>query len=243
MNFNFKTIISLILLLFIFNGCAPVFNEFQGADTVGQSNTVVTPYFSDSKAIPGDDSDDSDIGDVDANSTMGIRIAYGLSDKRDIHLKLEKIDGNGSFISGSLFSLGFKYFLYHDTVNNYRASFYLPISYASRTIESNDLIDMDEGADADQSFILVEPTIIASSQLHNLFDLNVSTKFIQKIGGDELGDDINEYGLAFNISSAISLPEISGFSFIPEYGVLFWDDDKFTHTGFGVSVDLSKLNN
>ena len=239
MRFHF---INFILFIFVFYGCAPVFNEFQGADTIGDGNTVLTPYISDSKAIP-DDSDDSDMDEVDANSTIGIRIAHGLNDRSDIHVKLEKIDGNGDFISGSIFSLGFKYFLYNDTVNNYRASFYLPISYASRTIQENDLINLDEGASEHQSYILVEPTIIASSKLHKLFDLNISTKFIKKIAGDELGDDLNDYGLAFNLSGAISIPEFKGISFIPEYGILFWDKDQFTHTGFGVSVDLSRFKN
>ena len=133
--------------------------------------------------------------------------------------------------------------MYKDTVHNYRASFYFPISYASRNIEENDLIDIDEGSSEYQSYVLIEPTIIASSKLHKLFDLNVSTKFIQKIAGDDLGDDTNEYGLAFNISGGITLPEFKGISIIPEYGILFWDNDKFTHTGVGLSLDLSKFKN
>ena len=237
----FKLFSSILLSIFIFNGCAPVFNEFQGADTVGNKNTLLTPYFSESKALP--DDSDSDISNIDANSTIGLRVAHGISDKSDIHLKLEKIDGNGGYISGSIFSLGYKHFLYKDTVNNYRASFYFPISYASRNIEENDLIDIDEGSSEYQSYVLIEPTIIASSKLHKLFDLNVSTKFIQKIAGDDLGDDTNEYGLAFNISGGITLPEFKGISIIPEYGILFWDNDKFTHTGVGLSLDLSKFKN
>jgi len=233
--------INSILFIFIFYGCAPVFNEFQGADTVGNKNTLITPYFSESKALP--DDSDSDISSIDANSTIGLRVAHGISDKSDIHLKLEKIDGNGGYISGSIFSLGYKHFLYKDTVNNYRASFYFPISYASRNIEENDLIDIDEGSSEYQSYVLIEPTIIASSKLHKLFDLNVSTKFIQKIAGDDLGDDTNEYGLAFNFSGGITLPEFKGISIIPEYGILFWDNDKFTHTGVGMSVDLSRFKN
>tara|TARA_A100001011_G_C14176805_1_gene784979 strand:+ start:115 stop:831 length:717 start_codon:yes stop_codon:yes gene_type:complete len=237
----FKLFSSILLSIFIFNGCAPVFNEFQGADTVGNKNTLITPYFSESKALP--DDSDSDISSIDANSTIGLRVAHGISDKSDIHLKLEKIDGNGGYISGSIFSLGYKHFLYKDTVHNYRASFYFPISYASRNIEENDLIDIDEGSSEYQSYVLIEPTIIASSKLHKLFDLNVSTKFIQKIAGDDLGDDTNEYGLAFNISGGITLPEFKGISIIPEYGILFWDNDKFTHTGVGLSLDLSKFKN
>ena len=227
--------------VFIFNGCAPVFNEFQSADTVGDKNTLVTPYFSESTAIP--DDSDSDASSIEANSTVGLRIARGISDKSDIHLKLEKIDGNGGYISGSIFSLGYKHFLYKDTVNNYRASFYLPITYATRNIEENAFIDIDEGSSTNQSYILLEPTMIASSKLHRLFDLNVSAKFIQKIAGDDLGEDINESGLAFNISGGITLPELGGISIIPEYGILFWDQDKFTHTGLGISLDLSKFKN
>ena len=237
----FKLFSSLLISVFIFNGCAPVFNEFQSADIVGDKNTSLTPYFSESKALP--DDSDSDASSIEANSTVGLRIAYGISDKSDIHLKLEKIDGNGGYISGSIFSLGYKHFLYKDTVNNYRASFYLPITYASRNIEENDFIDIDEGSSEYQSYILVEPTFIASSKLHRLLDLNISTKFIQKIAGDELGDDINEYGLAFNISGGITLPEFRGISIFPEYGILFWDKDKFTHTGLGLSLDLSKFKN
>tara|TARA_Y100000766_G_scaffold144796_1_gene124425 strand:+ start:424 stop:1140 length:717 start_codon:yes stop_codon:yes gene_type:complete len=237
----FKLFSSLLISVFIFNGCAPVFNEFQSADTVGDKNTLVTPYFSESTAIP--DDSDSDASSIEANNTVGLRIARGISDKSDIHLKLEKIDGNGGYISGSIFSLGYKHFLYKDTVNNYRASFYLPITYATRNIEENAFIDIDEGSSTNQSYILLEPTMIASSKLHRLFDLNVSAKFIQKIAGDDLGEDINESGLAFNISGGITLPELGGISIIPEYGILFWDQDKFTHTGLGISLDLSKFKN
>ena len=96
----FKLFSSLLMSVFIFNGCAPVFNEFQSADTVGDKNTLVTPYFSESTAIP----DDSDVSSIEANNTVGLRLARGISDKSDIHLKLEKIDGNGGYISGSIFS-------------------------------------------------------------------------------------------------------------------------------------------
>ena len=86
----FKLFSSLLMSVFIFNGCAPVFNEFQSADTVGDKNTLVTPYVSESTAIP--DDSDSDASSIEANNTVGLRIARGISDKSDIHLKLEKID-------------------------------------------------------------------------------------------------------------------------------------------------------
>ena len=238
--------INSILFIFIFYGCAPVFNEFQGADTVGKGNTHITPYMSTSKFLPDDDSGDD--SDQDMNDNMGIRIAYGINDISDIHLKLEKIDGNGGFIDGSIYSLGFKYFLYNNKIEKYRASFYLPITYAEQRLNpSSGIIDDGGGIEMDgddsRSYTLLEPTLIMSSKLHELFDFNFSTKFIQQIGGTELDEDIADFGISFNVSGIISFPEFEGLSFIPEYGILFWDGDKYSHTGFGMSVDLSKFKN
>ena len=243
----FKLFFSLLISIFIFNGCAPVFNEFQSADTVGKDNTRITTYMSTSKFLPDDDSGDSSAQDM--NDNIGIRIAYGINDVSDIHLKLEKIDGNGGFIDGSIYSLGFKYFLYNNELEKYRASFYLPITYAEQHTNSESSGIIDDGGDTEidgddsRSFTLLEPTLIMSSKLHELFDFNFSTKFIKQIGGTELDEDVPNFGISFNVSGIISLPELKGLSFIPEYGILFWDGDKYSHTGLGMSVDLSSFKN
>ena len=215
-------LINSMLFIFIFYGCAPVFNEFQGADTVGKGNTHITPYMSTSKFLPDDDSGDD--SDQDMNDNMGIRIAYGINDISDIHVKLEKIDGNGGFVDGSIYSLGFKYFLYNNKMEKYRASFYLPITHAQQRINSSGIIDdggdIEMDGDDSRSFTLLEP-----------------------IGGTELDEDVADFGISFNVSGIISFPEFKGLSFIPEYGILFWDGDKYSHTGFGMSVDLSSFKN
>ena len=229
----------LIIILLLFTGCAPVFNEFQGADTVGKGNRQITPYISSSqvKSTNSDDSDLSVSGDI--NSTIGIRYAYGITNMRDIHLKYDNIDGEGGVVEGFLISLGIKQFIYSEQNNIHRLSFYLPLSYASRSIQNITDLEMD-GSGETQTYLLLEPTIIASSKLSNKFDLNYSAKFIQKIAGDDLGDNIKENGIGLNMSIIFPLSEM--ISLIPEYGILFWDKEQFTHSGIGINLDLNKLN-
>ena len=230
--------LNLALLLFLFTSCAPVFNEFQGANTVGKGNKQITPYISSSQ-VKSSDSDESNLSVGDINNTIGIRYAYGINDNRDIHLKYDKIDGEGGVIEGFLMSIGVKQFISREQNNKHRLSFYLPLSYASRSIQDISGIEMDDSGDT-QNYLLLEPTIIASSKLSKNIDLNYSAKYIQKIAGDDIGDDIDENGFGLNLSVTFSLSEM--ISLIPEYGILFWDEEQFIHSGIGINVDLDKIN-
>lgn len=226
---SFRNLVTVFLSInFIITGCAPSFAEFQGADVVGKGIIVVTPYISSTFS---DDVEEIG-GDGELQDSKGLRLAYGLKDKLDAHLKLESIDGG--LINGTVMSLGLKYLFYGN--EKHRFSGYLPISHSTQKMNMSDLEDIEESSSQSNKYQTIEPTFLGSSNLFSNFDINYSAKMLIYISGDAEEDPDNGY--AFNISSSIPVPKLEHLTVIPEYGILEIDDQSFSHMGVGFSYKI-----
>ena len=231
MNKLKNRILLLISTFFIFYGCAPSFTEFQGADLVGKKNIVITSYMSSTSAddlIEENDEESMPISGEDFQDTKGLRFAYGLNDRFDVHLKYESIKADGGFVDGSVMSIGLKSLFYSN--GKHRFSWYFPISHST---QNANMINLDDGGSNINSqsnrYQTIEPTIIGSSNFYRNFDLNYSAKMLIQIGGDEFGNDENGY--AFNVSGSFPVGKLDYLTFIPEFGTLIIDDQSFSHLG------------
>jgi len=216
-------------IVFIITGCAPSFPEFQGADLVGKGKMKATPYFTST-------SSDEEEFDGELQSSLGVILAYGLTDSYDGHIKYESIKGEGGLVDGSIISLGIKFKLY--SIGNHRISGYLPLSYSTRNLKSFDFFDESEESNNESlNYQTIEPTLLVSSNLFDKLDLNYSAKMIFKIGGDDTGED--DSGFAFNFSLSIPIPNLPNLILIPEYGILNVGEDSFNHSGVGFAWEFN----
>ena len=185
----------------------------------------MTPYFSTTS------SDDFEGSDGELQSSKGMIVAYGLSDKYDAHIKYESIKGEGGFVKGKVISLGIKYKLFSNGKN--RFSGYLPITHSTQTISMDNPFEPDGNGSESVNFQTIEPTILGSSKLLNKYDINYSDKILIQIGGEETDESI---GYVFNLSGSFPIPKLTNLTLIPEYGILIVDEESYNHSGIGLAV-------
>ncbi len=215
-------------IAFMITGCAPSFPEFQGADLVGKGKMKATPYFTSTS------SDDEEF-DGELQSSLGVMLAYGLTDSFDGHIKYESIKGEGGLVDGTIISLGIKFKFY--SIGNHRISGYIPLSYSTRNLNSFDFFDESEESNNESlNYQTIEPTLLVSSKLFDKLDLNYSAKMIFKIGGDDTDED--DSGYAFNFSGSILIPNFPNLILIPEYGILNVGEESFNHSGVGFAWEF-----
>jgi len=231
-----KILLQLLLQLFMFNGCAPTFSEFQTADLVGKGNMAFTPYMSSTSADDRDLDEEEEVpfsGDI--QDSKGILFAYGLNNKFDIHLKYEAIEGDGGFIEGSVLGAGIKYQFFNNSKHKF--SSLMPISQITQTMTMPNISsEGDESVSESSKYTTIEPTLLGSSNIFKNIDFNYSAKMIMKVSGDQTEEDT---GIAFNFSSSIPIPKLDYITLIPEYGIFKTGDHTFNHSGIGLAFRLN----
>ena len=146
-------VISILLVSFSLQNCAPVFSELQGARTVGKDNVELTPSYS---SVSFADED----GSEKVQNEVGIQVALGVSPRVDIRARYEYVwipDDGGNV---SAIGIGPKFSLVKD-----KLAISLPIGRA-----------LGEGTSESWEFL---PTVLFSLPIKkDILDLNVSPKYI-----------------------------------------------------------------
>ena len=232
-------------MLFIFilgTGCAPTFNDFQRADTVGKSNLSITTYTSTTSSEDFDQQTSSDdevmpIGlDEELQDVTGFKASYGISENIDFNMKYETI--SGGLVEGNVISLGLKTLIINKGNNRY--AFNLLFSSADQSIS-----DLTTSDNQENNIKYIEPTLLGSSKINNLFDFNYSFKILSQIDGNGCDGFFDcpdsETGYGANFSIAYDIPSLEFLTFIPEYGILELEPSTYTHIGYAIAFDYLKF--
>ncbi len=248
MKRKLNNMIIILTILILSSGCAPTFNDFQRADTVGKNNISITPFisttssedFANQSMNDGQSMDDEDFMmlpiDEDIQDSKGFKFAYGLTDKIDFNMKYESVEA--ALVDGSVLSIGLKTMLMN--FGNNRYSLNLLFSSANQNISA-----LDTGGNEDNDIKYIEPTILGSSKINNLFDFNYSFKILSQIDGNGCNGFFDcpesETGYASNFSIAYDIPTLEFLTFIAEYGILNLEESTYNHIGYAISFDYSKF--
>ena len=196
-------------------GCAPItFSNMQSAKLIDKGKFEYTPSLS-----------------LSTNTAFyGLQTAYGLNEKYNLRLRLERIvinvefeDDSASFLKLSNFnfneslfhlSFGIKYQLLEN-----KSAIYLPISFTKADNGKNVLKQ-------------IEPTIIYTFTLGKCFELNPSLKTLIPINSE-----YENLLLAYNLGLGIS-PNSAQWVFRSEMGFLstLYFDSIIPHFSIGLSI-------
>ena len=179
-----------LFLFFYLTGCAPSFSEFQTAELAGKGMIEATPYFSTTDGIMSD----SDAGDqsdsIELQSSIGLRLAYGVSEKTDITFDYESITGSSlggvmgdlsqgmggvPTINGTGISFGLKFIAVNK--EKLRLSTHFPFSIYKQKLD---------GGAIGEDVKTFEPTILSSISLTDHLNFNTSFKIIFPIFGSDV---------------------------------------------------------
>ena len=196
-----------LILSILFQNCAPVFSEMQGARLVGKDNHELTAGYT---SVSVSDDDDSE----GLQEELGLQYAYGLSDRTDFRFRYSHISLENSDYSFNVIGFGPKFSIKKDV-----AAFYLPVGFA-----------FGEDIEVSESW-QIHPTLLYTLPLGKNFELNPSAKALIPVGND--GDIL----VAFNLGAAFSTdfskwairPEF-GYMFNPG------EEGHFTQISIGLSI-------
>lgn len=194
--------------IFFLSSCATIFNEFQGAKTVGKDNYEITPTVS---AVSFRQDNESTYTQTNA----GFQLAYGLTETVDFRVRYEMIFPDVDDVNiGDFNVLGIapKVAIIPD-----KLAYYMPIGFAfGKDIETKDTFE-------------VQPTLLFTQTLSDQFDINLSGKYIVPLR------DESENLVAFNMSFGILGEPIK---IRPAAGILFnpGEEGIFIDLGLGVSI-------
>ena len=218
-----KKIIISSITIFTFFGCSPItYSNLQSAKLVDKGKFEFTP----SVTMPV----------FGEGYNYGIQTAYGMSEKFNLRLRLERIvldiesNSDSSDFIGILIrdifdtvpnnfthlSFGLKYQLYNNSNVGY-SSIYLPISFTKADGSKN-------------SMTFIEPTFIYSLS-GKYFEITPSIKVLVPIGSQS-AESLLAYNLGFGIST-----NLSKWAILPEFGLLTSLDHKSVASN--ISLGLS----
>jgi hypothetical protein len=204
--------LAFILLVLLFNSCAPVFSDLQSARTAGKGGIELTPSYS---QVSMNDEESSDA----IQNHIGLQGAYGITPKIDLRLRYEFIgfkdkDLREEIGNFHIWGFGPKFNLLKDNI-----SLYVPVGGILNT------------EDSDGSNMEIQPTVLFTyPMLNNSLDINLSAKYIIFLSGDDEGSWV-----AINFGLALG-KDVRNFAIRPEYGILFSPGDEGSYRHFSIGL-------
>ena len=191
--------------------CAPLASDLQSARLVGKKAVEITPGYSSVQFAKEEKSNGEKDTKESSVKLTGLQVAYGLSDKTDLRLRIEHIQFRG--VTTDVFSIGPKMSLVKD-----RVALYLPIWFVNFT-----------PAQFQPTLLLTFPV------LKNRVEFNPSVKNIISVGGY---DPNSSFLFACNLGFGIST-NLSKWAIRPEYSLVYDVKEKCQYRSFSIGLSLN----
>ena len=196
--------------------CAPLSSDMQSARLVGKKRIEITPGYSTVQFAEEKKQVDEKQSQETSGKLIGLQVAYGLSEKIDLRLRVEHFQFRD--FTANVFSIGPKVRLVKD-----RVALYLPVWF----------VDF-KPAQFQPTLLLTFPV------LKNKIEFNPSVKSIVSVGGY---DPNSGFMVALNAGLGIST-DLSKWALRPEYSLVQDVSKKSLYRSFsiGLSLNLSLLS-
>lgn len=192
--------------------CAPLSSDLQSARMVGKKRVEITPGHSTVQfAEEKPQQHEKKSSQESSGRLVGLQVAYGLSDKVDLRLRVEHFEYRE--FTANVFSIGPKIRLVKD-----RVALYLPVWFV------------------DFKPVQLQPTVLLTFPLvKNKIEFNPSVKSLLSVGGYDPNT-----GIMFACNGGLGIStNLAKWALRPEYGVVYDVREKCRYMNFSIGLTLN----